>query len=114
RDTFRQMHSDVRIVRADDHLEQVLDALEERLEGPDLDVLDVLEDWHHDATADSAGAAIWEVFWMRWTQAVAAVRFSADSADFIANWMNGFASRMLVADPVGWFDSDEDRRAALL
>ena len=37
---------------------QVLAALEERLEGPDLDVLDVLEDWHHDAAADSAGAAI--------------------------------------------------------
>ena len=32
--------------------------------------LDVLAAWDGRATPDSAGAAIWEVFWTRWVQAV--------------------------------------------
>ena len=68
--------------------------------------LELLRAWDREASVDSAAAAIWEVFWTRWVQAVAAVRFAPDASDFIANWMVGFSGHMLRGDDVGWFASD--------
>jgi penicillin amidase len=112
--TMARMHADVRVGRADDLRPAIGAALSGRLDGIDKDALDILLAWGGRATADSTGAVIWEVFWTRWVQAVAAIRFPPQSADFVAGWMNGFAGRMLTADQVGWFASDEARLRALV
>jgi penicillin amidase len=112
--TIGRMHTDVHVGRAEDRIPAILAALNGRLHGIDLDALEVLRTWDRGATPDSAGAAIWEVFWTRWAQTVAAARFPRESADFVANWMNGFAGRMLTRDEIGWFASNEERLATLV
>ena len=115
RGTFSRMHTDVHVGRADELLPVVLAALDAgELSAVQRTALDVLRSWDREARTDSAGAAIWEVFWTRWAQAVAAVRFPPESADFVANWMNGFSARLLRSDEAGWFASDHARRAAIV
>jgi penicillin amidase len=114
--TFSQMHSDVHVLRADDQLETVVSTLAAAggLTPDETHALDLLRAWDHNASVDSAAAAIWEIFWTRWVQAVSAVRFAPESADFISNWMVGFSGHMLRGDDVGWFVSEADRRATVL
>jgi penicillin amidase len=102
--------------RADDHLSAVLSALEGRggLSADEAQALDILRGWDHDAARDSAGAAIWQVFWVRWVQAVGAARFPKGSADFVAGWLNGLAGRLVGTNEAGWFASDADHQQALV
>ena len=114
RTTFGRMQADNRSGRADAWCSAVLAALDGQLDGIDEAALEILRSWTGDANLDAAGATIWEVFWARWTQAVSAARFPAGSSDFLATWMHGVAGRMVTADTIGWFPSDEARRATLL
>ena len=113
RSTFSAMQADVHVGRADDRVPAIGAALNGRLNGSARAALDILGAWDRDATADSAGAAMWAVFWTRWTQAVAAIRFPAASADFVATGMHGLSGRMLTHDGLGWFASDDARLATL-
>lgn len=114
RATFGQMQNDAHSGRADDGLAALFAALDGRLDGTDAAALAVLRSWDRDATVDSAGAAIWAVFWTRWAQAVSAARLPKASSDFVASSMNGFSVRLLAGDDIGWFPSDEARRSALV
>ncbi len=111
--TFARMQADVRPGRATDRRPAALAALAGRVDVVEQAALEVMTDWDGWASPDSAGAAIWEVFWMRWVQAVAAVRLPARSADFGAGWMFGLAGGQLTSDAIGWFPSDEERIATL-
>jgi len=111
RTTFGRIHTDVRSERALACRSAMLVALEGRVAPEDGAALDILRAWDFHARADSGGAAIYEVTMTRWTQAVAAERFPAESAEFVSGWMAGLAARMLVADSIGWFRGD---RLALL
>ena len=109
--SFGRIHGDVRPGRANDNLAALVAALRQRVGewDRDADALAILAAWDQRATADSAGAALYEITVTRWAQAVAAERFPPKSSDFVAGYMNGFAMRLLREDEVGWFADDETR-----
>ena len=75
--------------------------------------LDVLAAWNGEASHNSAGAAIYEVVFARWTQAVVAEQLGAEHAVFLAPWAAGLAASLLGRDDAGWFTSAERRHALL-
>ncbi|MBM4407402.1 MAG: penicillin acylase family protein, partial [Chloroflexi bacterium] len=109
RATFGRMHGDVLSVRARLGAGHLVAALRGRLTADDEGALAILDGWDAQARADSAAAAIWEVAFTRWTQAVAAERLPAESVDFVASFSSGFARRLLAADEAGWFASEARR-----
>ena len=104
RSTLTAMHQDVLVSRAEDVLDSTLDLLAPGRDGREQHALELLRTWDQRAAADSAGAAIFEVFFHRWAQAVMAERVAdAQLADYLANWALGVAARLLGADDLGWF-----------
>jgi penicillin amidase len=72
-----------------------------------------LRAWDGYVEANSAGPTIFNVFFSKWARAVAAARFEPAAADLCAKQAEGLANRLLAADPLGWFVSDSQRRAAV-
>ena len=111
--TFARIHGDVLSVRARLGAGHLVAALRGRMSPDDEAALAILAAWDAHTRADSAAAAIWEVAFTRWTQAVAAERLPAGSADFVATFSSGLARRLLAGDEAGWFASDARRLEVL-
>ncbi len=62
-----------------------------------------LESWDGRVEPDSAGAAIYEVFFRHWIDRVSAARFPKETAGFLAAGATGLAAGLLQADADGWF-----------
>ena len=80
--------------------------------------LELLRAWDGHADADSAGAAIWNVFYQRWMRRVLQTRQSDDLTDAVMSTFLGAAhwvlpDRLLHSDDLGWF-TDATREATLL
>ncbi|MFM7070435.1 MAG: penicillin acylase family protein [Planctomycetota bacterium] len=71
-----------------------------------------LRAWDGHVEADSPAPSIFNVFFSKWARAVAGARFEPAAADLCAKQAEGVANRLLAADPLGWFESDSQRRAA--
>lgn len=67
--------------------------------------IEALRSWNHEVTTDSAGAAIFNVFFSQWCRVVAAERFSDATRDLVAPALAGCASRLLENDEHSWFQS---------
>jgi penicillin amidase len=114
RSTMSRMHTDQHVGRFDDRRAAITSALTGRVPaGVAAAAFAILRNWSGDATVDSAGATIHEVFWTRWVQRVSAERFAPAVADFMAGWLNGLAGELLSADPDGWFAAADTRATAL-
>jgi penicillin amidase len=72
----------------------------------------LLQGWNHHIDADSAPAAIFNVFFVHWAKTVVAERFPAEQVAFVADHAKGLAQRLLQGDSNGWFHSNR-REAAI-
>jgi penicillin amidase len=100
-----RMHRDVRSLRAEATLSDLLALMDAQVDETTRPLLEVLRAWDSESEADSAGAAIYQVLSFRWAQAVVHERVpDRDLADYLANWCLGLASRLLREDDLGWFE----------
>jgi len=115
-----RIQNDTAVHRAATTVPALVDALERLADGngePDRAAADTalerrlrvrsaqeLASWDGMAGPDSRGAAIYEVFFTRWTQAVARERLGDDVGAFVVPWTAGLAASILAGeDDAGWF-----------
>jgi penicillin amidase len=114
------MQYDVLALRAVEALPSLLAALDGSADPRTRRVVALLGAWDCRMDADSPAAAVFEVFFARWTDAVVAERFSSelaagaagDASAFLALGTAGLALAVLQADEVGWFEAG-NREAAI-
>ena len=70
----------------------------------------LLGEWDYRAEADSAPAALFNVFFARWCERVAAERLPSGMAGFAAAGAGGLAAALLAGDEVGWFAPEPGAR----
>ena len=112
RQDFARMQTDVLSLRAVEgvpRLLEILSASDARMR----QAATLLESWGGRMEPDSAAAAVFEMFFDRWTEAVAAERFPADAVDVIAGAVSGLALELLDADTTGWFRNEGRDGAAV-
>jgi penicillin amidase len=63
----------------------------------------LLADWDFRVGVDSVPATLFNVFFQQWCRTVAAERLPPDQVVFVAANAGGIATRLLHADPDGWF-----------
>lgn len=109
RDDFIAMQLDCVSQRAIDCLPGLLSILG-RSTSPRADrAIDLLASWDRRLTPESTAAAIFEVFFARWSSAVVEARFAGETAKLIVTWSGGIASHLLRGDDsAGWFAGDRD------
>jgi penicillin G amidase len=74
--------------------------------------LEQLRNWNCRMEPESAAAAVFDVFFTHWCQAVAGERFSGEAASLVAAGAGGLAASLLRGDEAGWFASGR-RQAAI-
>jgi penicillin amidase len=97
------MHVDSLSLRALHCVPALLKVLDASSEHALLAAARCLRAWDGRMEPDSIGAALFELFFMHWTRAVAAERFDTVTAPFIAGAVNGLAAALLTDDAAGWF-----------
>jgi penicillin amidase len=65
--------------------------------------VEALRGWNCRMEHESAAAAIFDVFFAQWCQAVANERFSGEAASLVAAAAGGLAASLLRGDEAGWF-----------
>lgn len=65
--------------------------------------IEELRRWNCRMEPESAAAAIFDVFFTHWSQAVANEHFSGEAASLVAAAAGGLAAELLHRDEVGWF-----------
>jgi penicillin amidase len=108
-----RMHQDARSLRAAQGVPSLLNVLKSSDDQRILAAGKLLEKWDFDVTADSVPATLFNVFYSKWCKAVAAERFDGISAELMAQGVQSCASRLLAADPAGWFQK-QDRQSRIL
>jgi penicillin amidase len=99
-----RMHADVRSLRAEERMADLLGLFEPVADERGRRVLRVLRSWDLEAGPDSSGEAVWAVLFTRWCQAVMAERVAdREMADYLANWGLGLGAELLADDSIGWF-----------
>ncbi len=76
------------------------------------EAITILRSWDYRVTPDSVAAALFNVFFARWSRAVTAERLPPALADFAAANAGGLAAALLADDEAGWF-GHSDRGAAV-
>ncbi|MCP5154817.1 MAG: penicillin acylase family protein [Ectothiorhodospiraceae bacterium] len=123
---IRQMLDGTRDISPDDAAAMQLDALSLRAQacvGPLVLALETAADpalddivrrlrvWDHVMATESDAAAIFEVFFARWSARVAAERLPPALAALLGPAAAGLASSLLASDPAGWFAGEARKRA---
>lgn len=111
-DDLGTMQLDVLSLRAVRCLPRLLDLLASEQSPAVRTALQLLRAWNCRMDADSAAAAIFDVFFVHWSQAVASERFSGEAATWVAAAAGGLAVELLDGDAVGWFA--EGRRQTVI
>jgi penicillin amidase len=104
------MQLDVLSMRAVACLPRLLAALEDVGSPKQRAAVEVLRGWNCRMEADSPAAAIFEVFFTHWSEAVASEHFRGEAVALVAAAAGGLASELLRGDEAGWFAAG--RRAA--
>lgn len=73
--------------------------------------LEYLAGWDCRMEPDRVAATIFDVFFSRWSQAVADQRFDGAFSSIAAEALGGLAARLLFEDPWNWFESADRPRA---
>lgn len=128
RDDFARMHQDSLSLRAVDCVPRLLDVLNagsvERSAaqlgkkspmrnaewGP---AIEFLAAWDFRMEPDRVAASIFNVFFTKWSERVAAEKFSGETASLAAGAIGGLAGALLTSNEAGWFRDDEARRQAI-
>lgn len=110
---FRRIHQDSLSLRAVACLPPLLDVLRSRARTRSASAerridqaIAALAAWDCRMEPDRVGGTIFDAFFHAWCRAVAERRFSGEAAALVAGAIPGVSSRLLSADPHGWFASD--------
>lgn len=99
-----RMHADVRSLRADATLPDLIALLEPLADARTRPLIDLLRGWDRESRVDSAGAVVYHLLAFRWAQAIVRERVPDRAlADYLANWCMGLGTLLLTGDPLGWF-----------
>jgi penicillin amidase len=112
-DDFQTMQKDVLSRRAADCVPPLVAFLETREEADYRQIATLLGAWDCCSTRESAGPAIFNVFFKHWCQRIARERFPEEMVELLSHSCWGLATRLLRDDPHGWFD-EGDRQQAIL
>jgi penicillin G amidase len=102
-----RMHQDARSLRAAQCVPQLVEVLKTSKDQRIRAATALLANWDFDVTTDSVPATLFNVFYSQWCKVVAAERFDSMSAELMAQGVQSCASRLLAADPAGWFQRSE-------
>jgi penicillin amidase len=102
-DDLAPMQLDVLSMRAVECVPRLLAALEPGGSAIHQAALEELRHWNCRMEPESAAAAVFDVFFTRWSEAVANERFHGDAAALVAAAAGGLASDLLRGDEAGWF-----------
>jgi penicillin amidase len=106
-----RMHQDARSLRAAECVPPLVAVLSASGDERVRTAAGLLAKWDFDVSAESVPATLFNFFYSRWCKAVAAARFSGQAAELMAQGVQACASRLLAADPAGWFaKSDRENR----
>ncbi len=108
-----RMHQDARSLRAVQCVPPLVEILKASGDGRILAAAKLLENWDCEVAVDSVPATLVNVFHSLWCKVVAAERFEGPSAELMAQGVQSCASRLLAADPAGWFQK-QDRRSRIV
>lgn len=111
--TFVRMHYDVRLQRAAEAVPPLVAVLTQENDPQVQAAVAILQTWNYAMEPDQVGAALFEVFFRRWSRTVAAVRFPVETASLMAEVIGGLALALLSADETGWFAAG-DREAQMM
>ncbi|CAN5726186.1 penicillin acylase family protein [soil metagenome] len=107
--TFEAMQNDVYSGRAARGTPPLLKALANAQDAAFDEAASILRTWDHQLTVDSAGAAIFYVFFWRWHQHVVRKQFPENLVPLVQDGGWGLSSALLHQNETGWFDSDAER-----
>jgi len=110
---FQVMQKDVLSRRALDCVPPLLALLESRQEDDYRLVAGLLGDWDCRSAQESAGPAIFNIFFRHWCMRIARERFPEELVELLSRSCWGLATRLLRDDPHGWFEQG-DRQQAIL
>ncbi len=112
REGFARMQSDVLSERAVDAVPRLLALLEGSTDERVREALAALDSWDRRMEAGSAAAAIFEIFFLHWSRAVAGQRFPDEAVPMLSGALAGLAVALLARDERGWFGSGGRAAAA--
>jgi penicillin amidase len=112
RDDFSRMHCDTLSLRAVACLPTLLAALSSNADSRVQEAASYLQAWDGRVEPDLVAPTLFNVFHTFWSKAVARVHFEGPALELIARLAEGFAGRLLVDDPHGWFPAGQ-RQATL-
>ena len=105
RQDFARMQTDVLSLRAVDGVPGLLSVLSGVADERVREAASHVESWDRRMEPDRVGATIFESFFDRWTEAVAAERFDQDAVSEMAGAIAGLALDLLSEDRHGWFET---------
>lgn len=108
-DDFARMQMDTLSLRAVEGVPPLVALLEGATDAQQRRAVEHLRAWDCRMEPDAVGPALFELFFNRWSLAVAEERFPQAVAAPLAGAMGGLALALLSADPAGWF-THRDRR----
>ncbi len=108
-ETFAAMQNDVYSGRASRGVPPLLAALEGISDQRTLEAVRILQEWDSSLPIDSAGGAIFYVFFWRWHHNVVRARFPEVHATIVQDSGHGLSSALMHANEHDWFTGDESR-----
>jgi penicillin amidase len=97
------MHQDCLSLRGLACVPQLVQVLESSPDPRIRTAVEHLRSWDGRVDVDRVGAALFNVFFQHWTQAVADERFAGETAVLLAGGLGGLAAALLAEDAAGWF-----------
>ncbi|MGD9854497.1 MAG: penicillin acylase family protein [Planctomycetaceae bacterium] len=107
--SFAAMQNDVYSGRAARGTPPLLAALSDVDDPLTLRAAEILRAWDHSLPIESAGGAIFYVFFWRWHQNVTLARFPESHAKIVQDSGQGMSSALLHANEHDWFPSEDVR-----
>ncbi|MGE3316225.1 MAG: penicillin acylase family protein [Planctomycetaceae bacterium] len=113
REHFRDLHQDAVSYHARDLVGALCDVLatvpDERIQTANR----LLENWKFECDPDLVAPTLFNAFFSKWAEVVAAERFDSETAALLLNGIEAVASRLLISDKEQWFHKN-DRRAKVV
>jgi penicillin amidase len=113
RDDFARMQQDAVSLRAVDCVPRLLSVLAPANDQRLRHAAEHLAVWDCRMEPDRVAASIFDVFFTKWSERVAAERFSGETASLVAGAIGGLAAELLADDRAGWFREKESRQPAI-
>ncbi|MGE4003474.1 MAG: penicillin acylase family protein, partial [Planctomycetaceae bacterium] len=99
----RAMHQDALSLRAIECIPPLLTVLDRDTDARLRSAAALLRQWNGHSEANEIGPTLFNVFFTHWTEAVVKQRFDSAAAPLMVQGAEAISSRLLAADPQGWF-----------